>query len=164
MPTRFKGTAEEVRALDTLIKVNRATESLWQRLSAGLVPVGITQGQLSVLEALLHLGPMSQGELGRKLLRSNPNMTAVIDNLERDGLVRRERSAEDRRVVRVSLTTEGEKVIREVFPGHAARVTECFSPLTAPEQEQLGALCKKLGLGIATLAPLSSEGEERKRR
>ena len=157
MPTHFKGNASEVKALDTLIKLNRATESLWQRLSAGLATVGITQGQLSVLEALLHLGPMSQGELGRKLLRSNPNMTAVIDNLERDGYVRRDRSVEDRRVVKVSLTPEGEALIRRAFPGHVARVSEALSVLTPEEQDALAVLCKKLGYGIAALPPLGAK-------
>lgn len=165
MPTHYTGTSDEVRALDTLIKLNRATESLWSFLSHGLAEVGITQGQLSVLEALLHLGPMSQGELGRKLLRSNPNMTAVIDNLERDGLVKRERSVEDRRVVKVLLTPEGEKLITAAFPGHAARVTRALASLAPEEQQELARLCKKLGLGIQSLgAAALEEARSEKRR
>ena len=46
---------------------------------------------------LLHLGPMHQRELGRKLLKSSGNITLVVDNLEKRGLVRREREREDRR-------------------------------------------------------------------
>jgi MarR family 2-MHQ and catechol resistance regulon transcriptional repressor len=92
---------------------------------------------------------MSQSELGRKLLRSNPNMTALLDNLERNKWIQRERSPEDRRVVVVSLTPEGRRVIERVFPAHAAHVTALMGALTVDEQEALGALCKKLGLSLS---------------
>jgi MarR family 2-MHQ and catechol resistance regulon transcriptional repressor len=149
MPTRYKGSAREVRALDTFVKLTRATETLGAQLQRHLASLEITPPQLAVLEALLHLGPMSQSELGRKLLRSNPNMTALLDNLERNQWIQRERSPEDRRVVVVSLTPEGRRVIERVFPAHAAHVTALMGALTAEEQETLGTLCKKLGLSLS---------------
>jgi MarR family 2-MHQ and catechol resistance regulon transcriptional repressor len=149
MPTHFKGSARETRALDTFVKLTRAMETLGSHLQRHLASLEITPPQLAVLEALLHLGPMSQGELGRKLLRSNPNMTALLDNLERNGWISRERSPEDRRVVLVSLTPEGQRVIEKVFPAHAAHIAALMGALTAEEQEQLGALCKKLGLSLS---------------
>jgi MarR family transcriptional regulator, 2-MHQ and catechol-resistance regulon repressor len=69
----------------------------------------------------------------------------VIDNLERDGLVRRERDAKDRRVIHVHLTEGGMSKVEAVLPGHVAALVEEFSVLTAKEQEALGELCKKLG-------------------
>lgn len=149
MPTHFKGSARETRALDTFIKLTRAMETLGSHLQRHLASLELTPPQLAVLETLLHLGPMSQGELGRKLLRSNPNMTALLDNLERHGWTRRERSSEDRRVVVVSLTPEGRRVIEKVFPVHAAHIAALMGALSAEEQEQLGALCKKLGLSLS---------------
>jgi MarR family 2-MHQ and catechol resistance regulon transcriptional repressor len=71
----------------------------------------------------------------------------VVDNLERRGLVRRVRGTEDRRYVTVHLTEEGDRVIREAFPEHAARVADEMSRLTPEEQETLGRLCRKLGRG-----------------
>ncbi len=149
MPTHYKGSAREARALDTFIKLTRAMETLGGELQRHLASHEITPPQLSVLEALLHLGPMSQGELGRKLLRSNPNMTALLDNLERNGWIERTRSPEDRRVVVVSLSREGKRVIEKVFPAHAAHIAALMGVLSAEEQEQLGALCKKLGLSLS---------------
>ncbi|MFL5358328.1 MarR family winged helix-turn-helix transcriptional regulator [Archangium sp.] len=149
MPTHFKGSARETRALDTFVKLTRAMETLGSHLQRHLASLEMTPPQLAVLEALLHLGPMSQGELGRKLLRSNPNMTALLDTLERNGWVARERGPEDRRVVRVNLTPEGQRVIEKVFPVHAAHIAALMGALTAEEQEQLGALCKKLGLSLS---------------
>src|SRR4026208_2355867 len=107
MPTHYRGTTREVRALNAFIKLNRALDSVTAALNQGLIDEGVTPAQLGVLEALLHLGPLSAGELGRALLRSNPNVSLLLDNLERDQLVRRERSDPDRRVVTVSLTAQG---------------------------------------------------------
>jgi MarR family 2-MHQ and catechol resistance regulon transcriptional repressor len=92
---------------------------------------------------------MNQRELGRKLLCSNANVCTVLDNLEKAGHIERARSSEDRRAVIVSLTASGRRLIQQVFPAHAARISAMLSALTAAEQETLGALCKKLGLGIA---------------
>jgi MarR family transcriptional regulator, 2-MHQ and catechol-resistance regulon repressor len=149
MPTHYKGSAREARALDTFIKLTRAMETLGSELQRHLASYEITLPQLAVLEALLHLGPMSQGELGRKLLRSNPNMTALLENLERNGWIERARSPEDRRVVVVSLSREGQRIIEKVFPAHAAHIAALLGALSAEEQEQLGALCKKLGLSLS---------------
>jgi MarR family 2-MHQ and catechol resistance regulon transcriptional repressor len=88
---------------------------------------------------------MTQGEVSQKVLKSGSNMTLVIDNLERDGLVRRERDPKDRRVIYVHLTEAGSRKVEAVLPGHVAALVEEFSVLSASEQETLGALCKKLG-------------------
>ena len=70
MATHFRGKRNEVRALDAYIKLSRASGTLDGRLAANLARLGVTTGQLGVMEALMHLGPLSQRELGRKLLRS----------------------------------------------------------------------------------------------
>jgi MarR family 2-MHQ and catechol resistance regulon transcriptional repressor len=148
MPTHYKGSPAEVRALDAFIKLVRAMSRLDAALEASTLEQGITGSQLGVLEALFHLGPMSQSALCTKLLLSGGNLTLVVTNLEKAGHVRRARTTEDRRVVIVSLTREGRRFIERIFPMHARRVTELFGALTAAEQETLGRLCKKLGVSI----------------
>jgi MarR family 2-MHQ and catechol resistance regulon transcriptional repressor len=145
MGTHYKGTREETRALNAFIKLVRAAGSVTARLGGLLADAGLTDGQFGVLEALYHLGPLHQRELGEKLLRSGGNITLVVDNLEKRGLVRRERGVEDRRYVKVHLTAEGRQRIGDVFPRHVANVVEEMSTLTASEQEELGRLCRKLG-------------------
>jgi len=152
MPTHFKGKADQVRALDTYIKLSRASGTIDARLAANLARFGLTSGQLGVIEALMHLGPLSQGELGRKLLRSGGNVTTVIDNLERRGLVARRRNPEDRRVVTVELTATGARLIGRVFPLHARAVAQAMGALTPAEQIELGRLCRKLGRAPFELA------------
>ena len=130
-----------------LINLSRASNSVQTRLSAGLDRYGITTSQLGILEALFHLGPMCQRALGDKLLRSGGNITMVIDNLEKHGLVERVRQEEDRRMIMIHLTPKGRKLISRVLPLHAKDVVKEMSRLTANEQEELRRLCRKLGRG-----------------
>ncbi|HET8649031.1 MAG TPA: MarR family transcriptional regulator, partial [Gemmatimonadales bacterium] len=105
----------------------------------------LTTSQFGVLEALYHLGPMHQCELAQRILKTSGNMTLVIDNLEKRGLARRERSEEDRRFIRVHLTEAGHDLIERIFPGHADAIVAELAVLTADEQRQLGQLCRRLG-------------------
>jgi MarR family 2-MHQ and catechol resistance regulon transcriptional repressor len=136
-------------ALDTYVKLSRATNSLDGRLAPGLALAGLTESQFGVLEALLHVGPLHQCDLAERILKSSGNVTMVIGNLERRGLVRRARSTGDRRFIEVRLTRAGEQLVRKVFPDHAERLTRLMASLSAGEQRTLGRLCRKLGLAIA---------------
>jgi MarR family 2-MHQ and catechol resistance regulon transcriptional repressor len=69
----------------------------------------------------------------------------VIDNLEKRGLVERERRPEDRRFFTVRLTPEGHGLIGTLFPRHARTAREVFSALDDSEITALGTLLKKLG-------------------
>lgn len=145
MGTHYQGTEEEVRVLDAYIKLLRAAESTTARLSRHMASFGLTVSQFGTLEALLHLGPLWQCDLGKKLLKSGGNVTMVVDNLEKRGLVERRREGEDRRFVKVHLTEEGHRLIREMFPHHVKAILKEMNILTASEQEDLGRLCRKLG-------------------
>lgn len=146
MPTRYRGSEGEVRALNALITLLRASDAVAAALQRGMAGRRLTGSQFGILEALLHLGPLCQGELASKLLRSCASMTSVVEGLEKRGLVVRQRTAEDKRFVRVALTADGRKLIADIFPGHARAVAKLFGGLTGREQEELRRLCRKLGV------------------
>lgn len=146
MATRLQRPPAETAALDAYIKLMRAAESVTTRAHL-VLPAGVTITQFAALEALLHRGPLFQSELAGKLLKSTGNLTLVVDNLERDGLVSRERDETDRRFIRVALTTKGRKFISTLFPKVAASLTREFAALSAAEQATLAQLCRKLGRG-----------------
>ena len=150
MNARFAGTAEDTQALDTFVKLLRATGSVKARIDAHQTAGDLSDSQFGVLEMLLHLGPLNQTAIGAKLLISKSNVVAVIDKLEKRGLVRRQRSTKDRRCVFVGLTDQGRELIQALFPVHVAAIVEEMSFLTNAEQEELGRLCRKLGLGERT--------------
>ena len=150
MPIHFRGPAAQVRALDAFVKLSRASLTLGSRLAGPMQRGhGLTEGQLGVLEVLLHRGPMPQRDLCTRLLVGASNMTTVLDNLERRGWVRRQTHPDDRRVQVVHLTPGGRRVIVPAFRAHAANITALLGVLRIEEQRQLGRLCRKLGTGAA---------------
>ena len=154
MGTHFEGTPTERQALDTFIKLKRATDTVTARLSALFSEHGLSESQFGVLEVLLHLGPMCQKGLSDKLLRSCGNITMVVDNLEKRGLIQRVRSTEDRRYITVSLTESGEALIRRIFPAHVAHIVREMAILPTADQQHLAHLCRQLGLqDHATVGP-----------
>jgi MarR family 2-MHQ and catechol resistance regulon transcriptional repressor len=147
MSTHYSGTPQEILALDTFIKLTRATNSLINRLVGYNTLKQLTSTQFGVLEALMHLGPLSQSDICAKLLKSGGNITLVIDNLEKQNLVKRQIDPADRRITMVSLTGDGEALIQEIFPQHVRAIVNELSSLDTEEQAALGRLCKKLGRG-----------------
>ena len=146
MGTHYPGTPEEKSALDVYIKLSRAAEAVNTRINQHLKAKNITISQFGALEAIYHLGPMHQNRLAEKILKSTGNLTLVIDNLEKRGLVTRERDPEDRRCITIDLTGSGRELIEQLFPRHVAIVVREIGVLTRAEQSQLAALCRKLGL------------------
>jgi MarR family transcriptional regulator, 2-MHQ and catechol-resistance regulon repressor len=148
MSTHYQGTAVEITALDSYIKLLRATELVTARIHSHLSDWQLTISQFGALEALYHLGPMTVGQIGGKILRSSGNMTLVIENLVKRGLVTRQPRADDRRCIEIHLTPAGAELIAAIMPTHVTGVAAAMGALTAAEQTQLAALCKKLGLAI----------------
>lgn len=147
MPTAYKGTAAEVRALDCYIKLLRASDTVAARIREQVAAFGLTEAQFAVLEAVYHAGSLRATEIARKVLRSGANVTTVLDNLEKQGVLRRCECPNDRRAIHVKLTPEGEEQMRRVFPAVAGRITGLMASLEPAEQEEMARLAKKLGLG-----------------
>ena len=154
------GVEEAIRAY---VKLMRASRSVVGRVEPLVGAEGLTLTQLGVLEGILHKGPMTHRELGRKVLTSAGNMTDVVDKLEGRGLVRRVRAAADRRQVRVELTEAGRALIEDLFPRHARDIARAMAGLQRAELTQLGTLLRKLGIAAArstsepTLAAVDGE-------
>lgn len=148
MATHYVGNATEKRALDSFIKLSRAAESVNRRVNEHLRAHDLSVSQFGVLEALYHLGPLPVGQVADKILRSSANLTLVVDNLVKRGLVTRERRVDDRRTVEISLTDAGRALIAAIMPAHVAGVVDAFAALSSDEQVTLAALCRKLGLAV----------------
>jgi MarR family 2-MHQ and catechol resistance regulon transcriptional repressor len=140
-------------AVRAYVKLMRATRAVQARVEPMLAREGLTLTQLGVLEAILHKGPLTQRELGRKVLTSPGNMTDVIDKLERRGLVCRSREGADRRQVQVSLTEAGAALIRRIFPAHAADIGAAMAGLDHASIAQLDGLLRRLGMVAAQPLP-----------
>ena len=146
MATHYQGTEKEAAALNAYIALMRASESLASRLTPSIDAAKLTWSQFGVLEMLHHLGPLAQCDIAKRLLRSGGNVTMVVDNLEKRGLVSRERNAEDRRSVTVTISPEGTKIIKAAFKSHLEALANEFSILSSEELGTLRKICKVLGL------------------
>lgn len=147
MGKHFKGSPIEERSLDAYIKLARAANTAMTYAKAGLETAGLSYSQFAVLEALYHVGPLHLGELARRILKSSGNLTLVIDNLEKHGLVKRQQQGKDKRFFLATITPAGRKLIAKIFPNHARQIVQVMARLSFPEQEELARLCRKLGKG-----------------
>lgn len=143
-------SSDENQALDLWVKLARTFAVFSRCTQEHIRSCDLTPSQFAVVECLGHKGEMTLGELSGKMLMSCGNMTVVVDNLEKDGLVERIRSESDRRVIRVRLTATGLELFARIFPEHARLVSKLAGILDPDEQQQLSGLLKKLGLGLQT--------------
>ncbi|WP_136806124.1 MarR family winged helix-turn-helix transcriptional regulator [Desulfosediminicola flagellatus] len=157
-----QGKSLESTALSTFMKLLRCSESVANDVHRHLGNRGLTVSQYGILEALYHLGPLCQKDLAQKILKTAGNITTVICNLEKRGLVARNRVSDDRRFYSVALTEEGENLIKDLVPVHQHHIIERMSELTLEEQEHLGILLKKLSLGNTgtLITPSRRQGEK----
>lgn len=153
MPTHFDGPPAQRAALDVFIKLIRAAASVEARTGRLLTEAGLTTSQFGALETLHHLGPMTAGKLAEKHLKSPNNFTVVLSNLEKLGLVRRERDEKDRRLVWVSLTDAGREKVESILPPYFDAITRDIGVLTAQEQRQLAELLRTVGTGRRAAGP-----------
>lgn len=137
--------SQERIALNTYVKLMRAANSARNVAARHLGDTGLTLTQFAVLEALYHLGPMSLTVIAQKVLTTGGNLTMVVGNLEKQGLAKRQRCPEDRRMLIVVLTSKGKSLIRNLFPQHAAAIVDFMNALSPKQQKSLGDLCRKLG-------------------
>jgi len=135
-------------ALSLWVKLTRAHDTFNHLTASNLRTTGLTPAQFGVVECLGHLGTMLIGDLTKKHLVSGGNMTVIVNNLEKDGIVRRSVNKKDKRAFYVQLTPKGKRLFHATFTPHANFILKLASALTEAEQAELGNLLKKLGTGI----------------
>ena len=141
----IKTSNQEVQILKLYTQLMRATNTVTEKMHRHLLDYKLSISQFGVIEALYHLGPLCQKDIGIKILKTSGNMTMVIDNLEKRELVVREKDQTDRRRMSVKLTEKGLDLIQALFPTHAAVAAETFKALESNELATLGKLLKKIG-------------------
>lgn len=130
--------------LKLIIGLNRSILYLRRNEAELIRTVGLTMAQFGVLEVLYHKGPLRVCQISEKTLSTGGNTTVVINNLMKEGLISRQRDAEDNRAFLVTLTSKGHELIDELFPKHLVNVDKEFQHLSIEEKEQLLMLLKKL--------------------
>ncbi|MBT2569208.1 MarR family transcriptional regulator [Planococcus sp. ISL-110] len=104
----------------------------------------ITPPQFVALQWLFEHGDMTIGDLSNKMYLAFSTTTDLVDRMEKNELVVRIREEQDRRVVRIKLLKEGERVIEEVIQKRQEYLKTVLANFTVDEAEQFAALLEKL--------------------
>ena len=146
MGTHYKGTQKENNVLNSYIKLVRAYETLKSNLYLIFEKEGLTESQFYALDVLYHLGEMNQKELGKKISRSEGNITMVVNNLLRQKLIKKKQNKNDKRIYLVTLTSEGKKLYEKVFPKFLRTVLIEFEGIKEKEHKCFQKICKRISL------------------
>jgi DNA-binding MarR family transcriptional regulator len=122
----------------------RASEHSHALANNMLAQVGLTARQAGILTLVIEREPMTQKALGDILGIDRTTMVALIDDLERKGLVARQRHPRDRRAFLVCPTEPGQAAKAAAIAILDKQQRRFLAPLSAAEQRQLGALLKRL--------------------
>ena len=144
IPDAFKEQVD--RIVEAIIYLYTESRRLTKEQAAR---VGLTGPQLSVVKMLEELGGMSLSALSDRIRAQNSTVTGIVDRMEREGLVDRKRSVEDRRVVNIRLTDKGTKLARSMRFEPFEIFRHAFQhALTPPELQQLVTLLDKLATWV----------------
>jgi len=118
-------------------RVHSAAIHLLRRLRKQDESSGLTPARASALSVVVFGGPLTIGQLATAEQVSAPTMTRLVEGMERDGLVKRERDASDARVSWIHATAKGDRLLREGRRRRVAALAEDFATLSATETEHL---------------------------
>jgi MarR family 2-MHQ and catechol resistance regulon transcriptional repressor len=122
----------------------QTSKSIHERIKEEMTRNKLSITEFSVLEVLYQKGKQTIQQIGNCILISSGSMTYVIDKLEQKGLINRNDCPNDRRVIHVTLTDEGNELMEEIMPKHHKLVDHMFDSLNSNEAETLVQLLKKV--------------------
>ena len=142
----FMNTGPRIRLV--LWKAAKAVEKVDRQ---SIAQTGLGLSDFTIMEALLHKGPLPINRIGEKVLLTSGSMTAAIDRMESKGLVTRIQDPSDGRCFYVHLTKKGRRTIKTAYAEHEKNLEKIASVLSAGERKELVRLLKKIGLFAESL-------------
>jgi len=118
-------------------------KAMFKQADRFLADYGLTPAQFDILTVLSEEGTIPLNRLSERLCCACSNVTGLVDRLERDGMVKRERSVEDRRVVLLGLTDKGQEMWKSVPRGKCCGL-QFAGILDQSEEDELRRILEKL--------------------
>ena len=130
---------------DAYLAIARVQDRLTAEFQSSFKAQGLTMTQYNILRILIGAKePIPCQVVGERLIQRVPDVTRLLDRMEKEGLVERVRSAEDRRVVLVSVTREGRKRSNRLTQPTLALHDQQMQALSTSELRQLESLLARL--------------------
>lgn len=142
--------------VDAYVALVRLADRMHSEVSSGLLLCGLTATQFSTLKVLRMNGELTQREIAKLVLKTEGNLTQVLDRLEALGYIQRARSETDRRQSRVSLTDLGAEVFDREYPDHLSRIQSVMGAYSVEECEMLLALLARAAEEAPSTCPISA--------
>lgn len=118
---------------------------------ASIARTGLGLSDFTIMEALLHKGPLPINKIGEKVLLTSGSMTAAVDRLESKDLVKRIQDQSDGRCFYVHLTKKGRRTIKRAYAKHEKNLENIAGVLSDKERKEFVRLLKKVGLFAESL-------------
>ncbi|WP_066400522.1 MarR family winged helix-turn-helix transcriptional regulator [Neobacillus mesonae] len=122
----------------------QTSKAIHDRIKDEMTKYKVSITEFSVLEVLYQKGRQTIQQIGNCILISSGSMTYVIDKLEQRGLLSRNACPDDRRVIHVTLTDDGNQLINDIMPKYHEFVNHMFDSLDSNETETIVQLLKKV--------------------
>jgi len=133
---------------ETFNTFRRVMGSMHRRFRSNMTDHGVTPSQFLVMKMLGSRGRMGTKEIAELLDVTPGNVTGIIDRLERDGLVYRNRGSQDRRTIHIRLTEAGSEKMEELIRSGTACFSEMFEGWSDDDLKQLRNLLNNIrGVG-----------------
>lgn len=151
MPGRLQNEIRQNRpfphpAEEAFLNLQRTADLLLRGVEETLQAFHLTHPQYNVLRILAGAGAegLPCGEVANRMTTRDPDMTRLLDRMEKRGLVRRQRAERDRRVVRATITAEGTAALRALDKPVRDAIRGPLAPLGAERLRQLTALLEEI--------------------
>lgn len=148
------GLRREARALRERLVALARGGSLRDPVSASCADLALTPPQIHALLALGHDGPLTMGALARRVSVTEKTITGIVDRLERDGHLARERDPGDRRVVRAALTPAGAALFGRIDQDIEDGMARLLGLLDPEDRAALARIVEKLTSRLGAAAPV----------
>lgn len=135
------------------IAVGRACQVMGLTLTRALQPLDIKPPHLDILVNLFRTPGISQQDLADKLLVGRSNLSMLLPQLEKRGLIVRRGDAKDRRILRLDLTPEGASLTQEAIIIQSALIDRTMKTASAEECNLVGDVMMRI------IAELTNTGE-----
>jgi len=146
LKNRLKMSKFESPVQEALLALMVTASELRTKMDRILSAFGITGEQYNILRILRGAGDGGHpcGEIGNRMMDRSPDVTRRIDTLEKQGLVERERSVGDRRVVNVKITAKGLSLLESISPEFHNFEKGVTANMSEAQLKELSALCENL--------------------
>ncbi len=146
IPSDIKPEVDQI--LEAILYLYTESRRITKELARSVL---LTGPQLTVLKMLEGVGDLSLSELSERIRAQNSTVTGIIDRMEREGLVVRARSKDDRRVVHIKLTDKGSRIAREVQVEPMEVLRAALDSLSVGEMRQLLQILTKIARRVQSI-------------